>query len=93
MIAVALQRAGQAPERTAYVASLLIPVATADLPPLAAISRNGRPSVLYLFASLIFYQYLRAVAVACCVGQGYAACVDYYSILTAINPALINNTL
>ena len=25
-----------------------------DLPPLAAISRNGRPSVLYLFASLIF---------------------------------------
>ena len=62
-------------------------------PPLAASSRNGRLSMLYRLASLIFYQYLRAGAVACGVGEGYAACVDYYSILTAINPALIDNTL
>ena len=34
MIAIALQRAGQAPKRTAHIAFLLVPVATADLPPI-----------------------------------------------------------
>ena len=62
-----------------------------DLPPLAAISRNGRPSVLYLFASLIFYQYLRAVAVSCCVGQGYATGVDDDAVLTAVNSSFIDD--
>ena len=44
MIAVAFQRAGQSPERTAHIAFLLVPVATADLPP---------PSILYHSYSII----------------------------------------
>ncbi len=62
-------------------------------PPLAAISRNGRLSVLYRLASLIFYQYLRAVAVACCVGEGDATGIDDDAILTAVDSSFINNIL
>lgn len=49
--------------RVALYVALLggLPDAEDDLPPLEATSRNGLPAVLYRFASLIFYQYLRAV--------------------------------
>ena len=57
------------------------------LPPLEAIWRNGR------FCSLIFYQYLRAVAVACGVGEGDATCIDDDAVLTAVDSSFIDNTL
>ena len=62
-------------------------------PPLVAISRNGRPAVLYRLASLIFYQYLRAVAVACSVGEGDATGVDDDAVLTAVGTSFTDNTL
>ena len=64
-----------------------------DLPPLEATSRNGRPSVLYRLASLIFYQYLRAVAVACGMCEGDATGVDDDAVLTAVDSSFIDNTL
>lgn len=63
------------------------------LPPLVAISRNGRPAVLYRFASLIFYQYLRAIAVTSGMGEGNASGADDDAVLTAVDSSFINDTL
>ena len=63
------------------------------MPPLEATSRKGLLSVLYRLASLIFYQYLRAVAVACGMGEGDATGVDDDTILTAVDSSFIDNTL
>jgi len=62
-------------------------------PPLEATSRNGRPSVLYRLASLIFYQYLRAIPMTCGVGEGNATGVDDDAVLTAVDSSFIDNTL
>ena len=64
-----------------------------DLPPLEATSRNGLPAVLYRLASLIFYQYLRTVAMTCCVGKGDATGIDDDAVLTAVDSSFIDNTL
>ena len=58
-----------------------------SLPPTPAIWRNGR------FCSLIFYQYLRAVAMTCGMGEGDATGVDDDAVLTAVDSSFIDNTL
>ena len=41
----------------------------------------------------IFYQYLRAVAVTCRVGEGDATCADDDAVLTAVDASFINDVL
>ena len=41
----------------------------------------------------IFYQYLRAVAVACRVGEGDATGVDDDAVLTAVDASFVNDVL
>lgn len=60
-------------------------------PPHEATSRNGRQDVLYRFASLIFYQYLRAVAVTSGVCEGDATGVDDDAVLTAVDTSFIDD--
>ena len=69
-----------------------LPDAQHGLPPLVAISRNGRPAVLYRLASLIFYKYLRAVSVTCSVGEGDASGADDDAVLATVDTTFTDDT-